>query len=242
MEPRHAAQDHVDAGKQQQHQQRQQRHVIIDTDCGIDDAVALDLMLCSRDVVVCAVTVVYGNVPLPAAALAAQLVIGHRVTDTAQHPPVFLGCSKSLMGHAPLSSWPGHGDDGLGGASEVLRGLLSARDPPPQTLASQKQHASVAMCDLARTSAVPVTLLALGPLTNIAVALQLDPTLPTHCHQIVIMGGCSQGRGNASFAAEFNFLSDPEAAKIVLDAFAGRTVIVPWETTLRCKHETQVNA
>ena len=82
----------------------------------------------------------------------------------------------------------------------------------------------------------PATLVCLGPLTNAALAVSLDPALPTRLARCVVMGGAAFARGNDSAAAEFNFKADPEAAHVVFEAFgragACELAVVPWETAL----------
>jgi len=194
---------------------------VVDTDVGLDDACALDLLLDHAHVM--AVTLVFGNVALDVAAEGARTVIASR--PRRHVPPVYRGCVGPLLLGAPLPGWPGHGADGLGGASAQLRGLARAPVPVPDGVG----HAAQALVELAGGD---VTLIALGPLTNVAVALQLDPLLPTRYARVIIMGGTSRGMGNASAAAEFNFFSDPEAAHVVLRAFGSRVTLVPWEATV----------
>ncbi len=76
-----------------------------------------------------------------------------------------------------------------------------------------------ALIDIFKERPGQIELLALGPLTNIALAARLDPAFPSHVKHLTIMGGCASARGNSSMTAEFNFFADPEAAHIVLDAF-----------------------
>ncbi len=113
----------------------------------------------------------------------------------------------------------------LGGASG---GKTTARQP-------QRQHAALALARLARENPGDITLLTLGPLTNVALAARLDAAFLSNLKQLVIMGGSVDSRGNTTPSAEFNIMVDPEAAAVVLDACrrAGtEAVLVSWEATL----------
>ena len=78
-----------------------------------------------------------------------------------------------------------------------------------------------------------ITLVALGPLTNVAACINVDPSFITHLNSIMLMGGNSHGEGNVTACGEFNFHADPEAAKVVIDRAACPVYITPWET---CKN------
>jgi purine nucleosidase len=93
------------------------------------------------------------------------------------------------------------------------------------------EHAVNALIRLGNESPGELTLVAIGPLTNLALATRLDPSLPDKYAQLVVMGGAIRGVGNVTLAAEFNFYADPEAAAVVLGAWRGLT-LVSWETTM----------
>lgn len=117
--------------------------------------------------------------------------------------------------------WEGHGPEGLGAA-------------PPETdipAPVPGEHAAMAISRLAREceSAGGLNIVALGPLTNLALAVMLDPTIPERVASLTVMGGTSSAHGNYGFTSEFNFAGDPEAAKIVLERFK-KVRIMPWET------------
>jgi inosine-uridine nucleoside N-ribohydrolase len=175
------------------------RPVIIDTDPGVDDAVAILLALAAPELAVQALIAVAGNVPLAATARNARAVVelaGRRDI------PVFAGCPRPLAGVVPDAAHV-HGDDGLG------RLVL-----PPPDLPLQPQH-GVTWLIKALRAAPPhsITLCALGPLTNIAVALVMAPDIAAAVGELVIMGGGTHG--NITPAAEFNIHCDPQAASIV---------------------------
>ncbi len=194
---------------------------IIDTDMGIDDAVALLMVLGHPQASITAITTVRGNISLSQATLNAGVVL-----DTAAAPPlpIFAGCARSLLGHEPDFASEIHGPDGLGGA-----GRPHTSRPPAG------EHASLAMVRLARQSDQPLTLLTLGPLTNVALALHLDPDFFKHLDRLVIMGGAIDARGNTTPPTEFNIGADPEAAQVVFSAcrdVPGGAWLVSWETSV----------
>ncbi len=178
------------------------RRFIIDTDTASDDAVALVMALKNPYVQVDAITVVAGNVPLDQAlqnALYTVELCGAQV-------PVYAGRAAPLL--RPLETAQNvHGSDGLGDIGLPLRG----RAPTPG-------HA----CDvlIERIGAAPgqITLVALGPLTNIALALLREPSIAQQVGECIIMGGASNNFGNITPVAEYNIWTDPEAARIVFDS------------------------
>jgi purine nucleosidase len=188
--------------------------LIVDTDGGVDDVLAL-LLLAASGRPPDLVTVCFGNVDLRTAAYNVRAVL--ELVDAAAE--VHLGAERPLVGDA-IHARHIHGDDGLGGASVV-----------PPTRAASSEDAVATLCRVLRQAAQrgrPVDLLTLGPLTNVALALRLDPAAVAGIGRLVVMGGTCFGRGNTTPAAEYNVFADPEAAAIVLAAGAA-TTIVPWE-------------
>jgi inosine-uridine nucleoside N-ribohydrolase len=180
--------------------------IVLDCDPGTDDALALFLALASPEVDVLAITVAGGNVGLDrtlANALALRSLAG-AVT------PVHPGADRPLLG-AFGSARHVHGDDGLGGV--VL---------PPGAPAAQ-ECAADAIRRIVRTAVAPVTLVGIGPATNLALALMTEPTIAENIAQIVLMSG-AWGEGNATPAAEFNAICDPEALAVVLSC--GRPIVM----------------
>jgi purine nucleosidase len=180
------------------------RPIVIDCDPGQDDALALLLALASPDELdVLAVTAVAGNVPLALTQENARKVVelaGRR--DLAVHA----GAARPLV-RAPVTAEFVHGKTGLDGA-----------DLPAPTIPLAPQHAAAALTELLRTRpAGTITLCAIGPLTNLAMALHQAPDIAGRIGQIVLMGGAI-GEGNITPAAEFNIYADPHAAKLVFEA------------------------
>ncbi|MCS6772558.1 MAG: nucleoside hydrolase [Thermoflexales bacterium] len=188
---------------------------VIDTDAGVDDAIGLMMALASTNFDLAAITTVNGNVPLERV----NVNVG-AVLDLVGAPiPIYAGCDRPMV-QPVVRAEDFHGADGLGDA-----GLSrTTRTPHPQ-------HAALAISALARQHAGNLGIIALGPLTNLALACNLDPDLPMRCSQVVVMGCAWQARGNQTPVAEFNVAADPESARVVFDRFE-RITVLPWETAL----------
>lgn len=187
------------------------RKIIIDTDPGQDDAVAILLALASPELEILALTVVAGNVALARTARNARIVL--ELAGRADIP-VHAGCDRPLS--RPLvTAEHVHGKTGLDGID-----LFEPKTP----LASG--HAVDFIIDtLRREPANTVTLVPIGPLTNIATAFQRAPDIASRVQEIVLMGGAYFEVGNVTPAAEFNIYVDPEAAKLVFASGAPLTVL-----------------
>ncbi|MEW5990481.1 MAG: nucleoside hydrolase [Chloroflexota bacterium] len=191
------------------------RTFIVDTDTASDDAVALVMALRHPGVDVVAVTVVAGNVPLPEAVQNALYTV--ELCGAAGRVPVHAGCDAPLARALRTAQFV-HGQDGLGDIGLPLTGRI----PAPG-------HAvDVLVDEINRRPAGTVTLVTLGPLTNVARALQQDPGIAARLREIVTMGGTADAVGNITAAAEFNIWVDPEAAAIVFEAGA-RLTMVGWD-------------
>ena len=191
--------------------------LLIDTDPGVDDALALLMAFNDPGHEVVGLTVCAGNVGLEhTVANALQLCEAVGRDDV----PVFAGADRPLLHPAGDAGYI-HGRDGFGEA-----GLAPAARGP------REEHAALAILRLSHEHAGRLLLVALGPLTNLALALRLDPTLPQRVARCVVMGGAVTGQGNVSDAAEFNAWFDPEAARIVFEAFP-RVELADWEVVLR---------
>ena len=169
------------------------KKIVIDCDPGHDDAIAI--VLAHRHADVLGITTVSGNAPLPATTANALLVTALLGVDT----PVHVGAAKPLAGE-PIHAAVVHGEDGLGGVERIAH---------ERTVASNDAVAFLLDAPDKDTWIVPV-----GPLTNIALAIERDPAWVNRIAGISLMGG-SAGPGNATPAAEFNILADPEAAERV---------------------------
>jgi pyrimidine-specific ribonucleoside hydrolase len=195
--------------------------LIIDTDPGVDDAVALVLALQSPEVDLRAVTVAFGNVGLDKTFPNAR-----RVLALAGRPdiPVAAGAARPLVHRQEEWAPEWHGSDGLG--------ERSADFPAPTQ--PDARSAVALMADALRQVAAPVTLVTIGPLTNVALLLAVHPELAPQVERIVTMGG-SLGVGNTLRGrAEFNVLADPEAAHRVLTQTDVPVTLVPLDITMRC--------
>lgn len=189
--------------------------MIIDTDPGVDDAVALMLAAASPEVQLLAVTTVFGNVGVQittANALRLRALAGF------DQLPVAAGADRPMVYPRRQRAAFTHGPDGLGGRADLL---------PEPTGQLDGRGAVGLMADLLRSAAVPVTLVAIGPLTNVALLLAAHAEAKARIDRIVIMGGHLSG------PAESNFQADPEAAYRVLVAEDVPTTLVPLDLTLR---------
>lgn len=193
------------------------RKIIIDTDPGQDDAVAILLALASpEDLTVLGITAVAGNVPLPLTAKNARIIC-----ELAGKPEtlVFAGCDRPLK-RKLVTAEHVHGKTGLDGPQLA--------DP---VMPLQAQHGVDFIIDtLRREPAHTVTLCPLGPLTNIAEAFRRAPDIVARVQQIVLMGGAYFEVGNITPAAEFNIYVDPEAAEIVFRSGVP-LVVMPLDVT-----------
>ncbi len=189
--------------------------LLIDTDPGVDDALALLMALRHPRAEVVGITVTAGNVGLTHTTRNALTLVERCGLEV----PVFVGADRPLVWPAVDAAYV-HGSDGFGDAG------LEA----PKRVA-QSEHAVQAILRLSREYAGELTLVTLGPLTNLALALRLDPSLPERIPRLVVMGAAVTGLGNITPSAEFNIYFDPEAAKVVFDAWPAFE-LVDWEATL----------
>lgn len=184
------------------------RTIIVDCDPGVDDAIAL-LLAFGTDLPILGITTVAGNVPLPLTFSNARKICA---LANRSEVPVFAGCPRPLL--RPLATAEEvHGATGLQGAelSEL-------------TVPGRSQHAVSYLIEQLLSASEPITIAALGPLTNLAVALIQCPQIAERIEQLVIMGG-AMGQGNITPSAEFNIYVDPHAAHVVLTAGIPTTLI-----------------
>jgi purine nucleosidase len=201
------------------------KKIILDCDPGIDDAMAIVYAVGAPELDLVGITTVAGNVALDKTTGNALRLLEYLGADSV---PVTAGSAVPLIRPA-LTAEHVHGADGLGGA----------RLPPP-TVAPRPGHALDFIIDTVLASPGEITLVATGPLTNVALALRREPALATQVRDFVLMGG-STSRGNVTPAAEFNMAADPEAAAIVFSA--GWTVtMVGLDVTLQAIAHRAVTA
>ncbi|HKH98533.1 MAG TPA: nucleoside hydrolase [Candidatus Sulfotelmatobacter sp.] len=183
--------------------------IILDTDPGVDDAMAILLALRSPELKVEAVTPVAGNVPLDF-----TLPNAMKLLELAGRSdiPVAAGASTPLV-RSLVTAKAVHGSNGLGGV-----------ELPAPKMHPVSETASELIRRIVRANPGEISIVAVGPLTNVATALRSDPALAAMIRSIVVMGG-SLSRGNVTPAAEFNFYVDPEAARIVFDARVPLTMV-----------------
>ena len=177
--------------------------IILDTDPGIDDALALFLALASPEVQLEAITTVNGNVGVNSTtrnALALLELLGR--TDI----PVARGCDRPLL-RLHTDAAHVHGDNGLGG--------VQLPEPHTQPVV---QHAVDTIIERIMAAPGEITLVPIGPLTNIALAVRREPRIAQRVREVVIMGGALRVPGNVTPSAEFNIYVDPQAAHIVFHA------------------------
>jgi purine nucleosidase len=190
--------------------------LLIDTDPGVDDALAILMAHAHADIV--GLSIVAGNVG-----------IAHTVRNACtlvdllgSMAPVFAGCATALVRTPGEDAAFVHGQDGFGDIGFA-----------PPTAIPAAETAALALLRLTRERPGELTLVALGPLTNLALALRLDPDLPKRVARLVVMGGAVTGHGNTGkVPAEFNIGFDPEAAHIVFEAFPAFD-LVDWEASVR---------
>ena len=186
------------------------QRVIIDTDPGIDDAAAILLALASPELSVDAVTTVFGNGPVDmCTANARRVLLAAGRTDI----PVYQGAAKPLM-RPPNAGWARHihGDDALGNTGFPL--------PAETSQPGESRHAALEIVDRVMASPAEITILALGRLTNVALALSLEPRFAQSVARIIVMGGAVYVPGNVSPVASANLYEDPESAAIVYSSGA----------------------
>ena len=178
-------------------------NVIIDTDPGVDDLLAILLALKSPELQVDALTVVGGNCSLADATRNAL-----RVLEIAKRPdiPVYKGAARPLRGRYVYARYF-HGPRGLTG-----------RLPEPRIAAADGLNAVDAIASRIESADTPITLIALGPLTNVARLIERRPDAAERLSTVLVMGGAVDVPGNVTPFAEFNTYSDPEAAQVVFQS------------------------
>ncbi|HHP7245390.1 MAG TPA: nucleoside hydrolase [Elainellaceae cyanobacterium] len=185
------------------------RPIIIDCDPGVDDAIALLLAFASPELELLGITTVAGNVPLSLTQTNAR-----KICELAMRPniPVYAGCPRPIV-RSLITAENIHGNTGLDGT-----------DLPDPQISLQPQHAVQFLIETLLSADSPITLVALGPLTNLAIALIQEPRIIPNIQEIVLMGGAI-AQGNITSSAEFNMYVDPHAAHVVFTSGIDITLI-----------------
>jgi len=190
--------------------------LLIDTDPGVDDALAILMAHAHADIA--GLSIAAGNVGLTHTVRNARVLVD-LLGSTA---PVFAGCATPLVRAPQEDAAFVHGRDGFGDVGFAVPTAEVSDEP-----------AALALLRLTDERPGELTVVALAPLTNLALALRLDPSLPRRVKRLVVMGGAVTGHGNTgTVPAEFNVGFDPEAAHVVFSAFP-EFDLVDWEATLR---------
>ena len=186
---------------------------ILDTDTAQDDCVAMLASVLDPAADLRAITMVAGNVGFDQQVRNAHLTLN--AAGELGTVPIYLGCRRPLV--VPWASAENVHGDGVGGLTMDDTGLSIA-----------DEHAVDALIRLTAEAPGELSIVAIGPLTNIAMAVVKDPAFVGNVKQLIVMGGSNNGRGNITAAAEFNFYVDPHAAHVVFEAGFDVTVI-PWD-------------
>jgi inosine-uridine nucleoside N-ribohydrolase len=200
----------------------EQHKILVDTDPGVDDAMALAFLSARPDVRIAAITTVFGNADVDTTTRNARYLAARFAIDA----PIFAGAARPLLIDRPYSPVRIHGKDGLGD-------VLSLENT---TRATEAVPAHERIVEMVRRSPHQLSILSLGPLTNLALALKLDPGIASLVSRVIIMGGAfgwGHCRGNVSPVAEANVRNDPHAADAVLAA-PWPVIVVGLDVTARC--------
>lgn len=201
------------------------RYFIVDTDAGADDGVGIFSLLGAQDlyhdVAVITITAVNGNTNADNVGINVLKILK---TAMRLDVPVLKGMNQSILFTPETDNF--YGEDGFGD--------FEYPDPPSEDII-QDVHGVVALAELVKLCPGKFSLIALGPLTNIALAARLNPKFITDLDEILILGGSVEGVGNAKPGVEFNIFMDVDAAAVVLNEATKRVkpiVLVPWETAM----------
>ena len=204
------------------------RWLVIDTDAGVDDAIAICMALRlakQSKFELKLISTCFGNCSLEQVTINVAKCIA--ASQPANRPLIASGASRCLAGTAIHASHF-HGSDGLGDAQTPA--------PPPELLPATGAPGAAAelltLAQQARQEGAELTLVMLGPLTNLALALREKPELPELLTEVFVMGCCGNGRGNHGRVTEFNIHADPEAAAEVFAASWQRLTVASWELTV----------
>jgi len=194
------------------------KKILIDTDPGIDDSLAILLALASPELSLEGLSIVHGNCSLEQAVINGLSVLE---LANAGHIPVTAGCELPLVQPSLLAPET-HGNTGLG----------YAKLPKPR-IKPRVQHGCDFLIEKILSNPGEITLVAIGPLTNVALAIRKEPRIVKALKELIIMGGAIRHEGNTTALAEFNTFVDPHAAHIVYHAGIP-TTLVPLDVTYQC--------
>ncbi|MBK8824932.1 MAG: nucleoside hydrolase [Anaerolineales bacterium] len=194
------------------------KHIVLDTDPGIDDALAILLALASPEIVLDGISAIHGNASTAQVTTNALSILE---LAKASHVPVYKGCEIPLVQPSLLSPET-HGNTGLGYAN------LSA--PLNQARA---QHGCDYLIEQIMSHPKEITLVAIGPLTNVALAIRKEPRIVENVKEVFIMGGAIRHQGNTTPLAEYNTYVDPHAAHMVFHSGMPMT-LTPLDVTYQC--------
>lgn len=196
------------------------RKVIIDTDPGIDDAMALMMALQAHDrgeIFVEAICLVEGNCSVKDATKNMSAVMSFY--PHLSKIPVYIGASEGLVKKFEFPDNPFHGVNGFNGVLHDFGIDLNL----------QKESAALGLIEHTKNHPGEIDLVCLGPLTNVALAMKIDENFAPRIRKFFVMGGNAEGIGNVTITGEFNFWADPEAAYIFLQKVQSPVVTVTWE-------------
>jgi len=201
--------------------QNQPIPVVVDTDGGVDDALALIMALNSPQLDLKAITVLAGNIDVDQAANNVLRVLS--IVEPHTLPIVAKGCKKPLV-KPPCNAAGVHGADGLGELDQFKETDGTPRYPK-LTIEASTENAIDVILKAVEEYGASLNIVALGPLTNLATAIQKDAATMKKIGRIIIMGGAVTVPGNITAAAEFNFFFDPDAAQIVMESGIPLTLV-----------------
>ncbi len=192
--------------------------IILDTDPGIDDALAILLLATSSEIELKAITVTHGNTTVDKC-----LANAIQIADLAgiRNIPIAKGANQPLIGKLQIAEET-HGDTGLGYAKL-----------PPSNYPIHSNNASQLIVELVKKYPGEITILGIGPVTNIALALISNPEIKPLIKDVVLMAGSFEYAGNASPVAEYNVFCDPYALQVLINANLDLTII-PLDVTYQC--------
>ncbi|MGL5900837.1 MAG: nucleoside hydrolase [Lactobacillaceae bacterium] len=193
------------------------RKIIIDTDTGSDDAVALAMAMKQKDLDILGITTVAGNCEVYQATKNALMTAEH----CESHTPIFKGCSDPIFRSERIDAVQVHGTDGMGDL-----GLINPKAH------EKKMHAVDFIIDTVKNNPNEVEIITIGPLTNIALAIAKEPQIMEKVKHYYIMGTSGLGLGNASSVSEFNIYADAESFDILLRRSQVKKTIIGFDVCI----------